>query len=757
MLSNRRKKFNRMNVFATLMISYILVLLIPLSIGGGLYSQVEGIMIENANNANSALIEQVKQVVDGRLEEMGQLARHIYTHPQLPSLLRHPSPLAGKQSYDFIQFKDELERFSSISTFISDFYVYFHNSDTVLTPAMKTNSRLFYSNIYGYEQMSYEQWLETLQEGQFNRFLPSASIGQGISQRNVVTYIQSLPLGERTAPAGALVFLINEQEIQQLMAEIIKANNGALFIKDATGQVLLRTGDPGIELAEDAAKQKNTMTVSTLSLQSGWEYISVVPNDVFWDKVNIVKMKAFSMLILCLVAGGFVCSLMSYRAYRPVKEIIQSIGSRKPHEEKQYLDEYDYIKSSVIHSMEKHQELEGQLLKQTPVIRTNFLIRLLKGYVEWDQLTPETLTFMGISFPHPYFGIILIRLDDASGFRRGDTESEWALIRFVAGKISEEMTSLPSYSVEMDKHTIAVITNLPLEHSRQEYYEWAERLNSILEERFRTLTTLAVSEVHTGAHSIPTGLKECTKALDYSIFANHKSVLLYEEVKNTKGVYYNFPLETEVKLINATKSGDAAKAIEVIRNLYTSNFEGNQLTPELGKLLFSNLISTLFKLLNTLSLQYEDIFGQTRSPMSKLWEVGSIEELYQDVVAMYEQVCMHVNTHRGDPAILMLERMKTYINEQYANPMLSLAYMAEQFQITPQYLSTFFKKNAGVTLTDYLAQVRLKHAKALLRNDDHTIAAIAMKVGYSSDIGFTRMFKKYEGITPGRYKEMHKS
>ncbi|WP_245583053.1 AraC family transcriptional regulator [Paenibacillus daejeonensis] len=751
------KFFNRMSVFATLMFSYMMVLMIPLGIGLGLYNQVESIMIENANNANSALIEQVKQVVDSRLEELDQLARHIYTHPQLPSLLRHSVPLSGPESYDFVRFKDELERYRNISTFISDFYIYFHESDTVLTPTMKTSSQLFYSSIYGYEQLDYEQWQALLQEPQFKRFLPSATIGSGYTQRNVVTYMQSLPIGERTAPSGALVILINEQEIQQLMAEIIKANNGALFIKDAAGQVLLRTGDTDIELPTKLTAQQDNMSVSTLSLKSGWEYISVVPGEVFWERVNEVKMQALSMLILCLVAGGVVCSLMSYRAYRPLKEIIHSIGSRKPGEEKQYMDEYDYIKSSVLHSMDKQAELEDQLIKQTPVIRANFISRLLKGYVEWDQLTPETLAFMGISFPHDHYSVILIRLDDASGFIRNDSESEWALIRFVAGKIAEEMTTLPSYAVELDKSTLAVILNLPAGHSKQEYYEWVEQLNAVLKERFRTLATLAVSEVHTSLQAVPEALQECMKAMDYAIFVNYQPVLVYEQVKNTKGVSYNFPLETEVQLINATKSGNAAKATEVIHQLYTSNFGSSQMTPELGKLLFSNLISTLFKLLNTLSLQYEDIFGDARGPLEKLNEAGSVEELYQDVVSMYEQVCAHVNAHRGDPALLMLERMKTYINEQYANPMLSLAYIAEQFQITPQYLSSFFKKNSGVTLSDYLAQVRLRHAKRLLEEQDHTIGKIAEEVGYSSDIGFIRMFKKYEGITPGKYKEMHRS
>lgn len=68
--SARMERSNRVSVFVTLLMSYLVVLLIPVIVFGGLYARIEKIMIENANNSNMALIEQAKQVVDGRLDEM---------------------------------------------------------------------------------------------------------------------------------------------------------------------------------------------------------------------------------------------------------------------------------------------------------------------------------------------------------------------------------------------------------------------------------------------------------------------------------------------------------------------------------------------------------------------------------------------------------------------------------------------------------------------------------------------------------------
>ncbi|GIQ67028.1 hypothetical protein PACILC2_55960 [Paenibacillus cisolokensis] len=82
------------------------------------------------------------------------------------------------------------------------------------------------------------------------------------------------------------------------------------------------------------------------------------------------------------------------------------------------------------------------------------------------------------------------------------------------------------------------------------------------------------------------------------------------------------------------------------------------MTPELGRLLFANLVSTLFKLLNALNLKYEDMFGSARKPLESINEAGSVEELYRNVCAMFEKVCLHVQEQRGDAAAVMLEKSK---------------------------------------------------------------------------------------------------
>ncbi len=120
---------------------------------------------------------------------------------------------------------------------------------------------------------------------------------------------------------------------------------------------------------------------------------------------------------------------------------------------------------------------------------------------------------------------------------------------------------------------------------------------------------------------------------------------------------------------------------------------------------------------------------------------------------MFGKVCLFVGEQRRDSSSLLLEKIKSYIEDHHNDTMISLASIAEQFNITPPYLSAFFKKNSGTNLTDYLAKIRIEHAKEMMKDAKNTISHIARSVGYTSDVGFIRVFKKYEGITPGKYKE----
>jgi len=100
-----------------------------------------------------------------------------------------------------------------------------------------------------------------------------------------------------------------------------------------------------------------------------------------------------------------------------------------------------------------------------------------------------------------------------------------------------------------------------------------------------------------------------------------------------------------------------------------------------------------------------------------------------------------------------IEELKALLEERYDRN-LDLDETAEAVGMSASYLSRLFKQETGVTITDYLIQIRIEKAKQYLT--DHPNLKnyeIAQLVGYGDPVYFNKLFKKCVGVTPRDYKE----
>ena len=104
----------------------------------------------------------------------------------------------------------------------------------------------------------------------------------------------------------------------------------------------------------------------------------------------------------------------------------------------------------------------------------------------------------------------------------------------------------------------------------------------------------------------------------------------------------------------------------------------------------------------------------------------------------------------------MLAYMLDYLDKHYGEN-INLNLVADKLNLSPGYLSTFFKEKQGINFSDYLNNLRISHAKELLMNVDLRIQEIALQVGYLNVNSFIRMFKRASGLTPGEYRKSHAS
>lgn len=102
---------------------------------------------------------------------------------------------------------------------------------------------------------------------------------------------------------------------------------------------------------------------------------------------------------------------------------------------------------------------------------------------------------------------------------------------------------------------------------------------------------------------------------------------------------------------------------------------------------------------------------------------------------------------------MIVERSSKYIHQNYAQKGLTLNEIAQKNHVSPNYLSYLFKKKTGYNLWEYVIKLRMEESKRLILNTDLRRYEISEQVGYESPEHFSKIFKKYFGISPSEMKK----
>ncbi len=110
-------------------------------------------------------------------------------------------------------------------------------------------------------------------------------------------------------------------------------------------------------------------------------------------------------------------------------------------------------------------------------------------------------------------------------------------------------------------------------------------------------------------------------------------------------------------------------------------------------------------------------------------------------------------TRQDYKRILQLKQVLEFIENNYTSR-LTLRQLSASVSMSPKYFCRFFSEMTHQTPMDYLNRQRIEKACYQLATTDDSITEIAYDSGFNDLSYFIRTFKKYKGITPGRYKRI---
>ena len=108
---------------------------------------------------------------------------------------------------------------------------------------------------------------------------------------------------------------------------------------------------------------------------------------------------------------------------------------------------------------------------------------------------------------------------------------------------------------------------------------------------------------------------------------------------------------------------------------------------------------------------------------------------------------------REEKSNSIIEMSKEYIRNNF-NKDISLDEVSRVANISPYYFSKIFKEGTGQNFIEYLTGIRMEKAKELLSTTEYSMKEICSMCGYSDPNYFSRSFKKNVGVTPTEYKNV---
>ena len=210
----------------------------------------------------------------------------------------------------------------------------------------------------------------------------------------------------------------------------------------------------------------------------------------------------------------------------------------------------------------------------------------------------------------------------------------------------------------------------------------------------------------------------------------------------------------ENSLIDAVSQGLLHKAEMIFTNIKPSKaLESRIADPLRNAKNFMIILNTLLRKAaeqgSVHPLYIDSVSSDFAKKIEALQTLDEADELFAYMVKKY---CRLVNKHSQKQYSLLIQKVITRIDADVTAD-LSLKTQSAFLEVNPSYLSGLFKKETGVTLTDYVNQKRIEKAKQLLTSTNMQIQTIALNCGILDVNYFTKIFKKYTKKTPNEYRK----
>ena len=424
------------------------------------------------------------------------------------------------------------------------------------------------------------------------------------------------------------------------------------------------------------------------------------------------------------------------------------------------LNELDGVVTKLVKQLDKERsdqnlirEMEEKLEKSMPLLRVRLLEELVREHSDQEESLEQRVHFLNLPLDSSTRYVILVmRIRHRSRRKILDplSEKEKQEISIVVEEAFADILDNYGANVAFKENLmeyVAVLT-VPDEEYEQNLLDAAEELYGEILKRTQIEISVGISEPFQGLCNIQKGYADACEAISRSYLVRQDipvSVKKYRD-DDTKSLKE----QAEKEISRGILGGDVQAAKQALTHVmqYVRKIE-NENTRQ------NFMISLLLlpaQLMNNMKPENMGVYASQTCLLTVFLQCGGINEQEDMLFSLYEEITEHLKKMSSPHTNTVVECVCQIIAKRYMEQ-LSVTSLAEMVNLTPAYLCVLFKQAMGKTINEYLTQERMKQAKELLANSNIHLYDVCYKVGYFSPSYFSRIFKKYVGMTPREYRE----
>ncbi|MCL6458571.1 MAG: AraC family transcriptional regulator [Gorillibacterium sp.] len=503
----------------------------------------------------------------------------------------------------------------------------------------------------------------------------------------------------------------------------------------------------------DVAGQKSMVTYMDDSIRN-WKIVYIQSYDKLMEDVREIRFKSLMISLIFLLISIALSIGLSYKLYHPIENMLQKIRLQTPDKDKldpSDRDEFHLMSNHYTKLTEKLYEISSEQIVNKYYIRKFLMDSQMFSHNDMKELIEKH--DLSISTNGEIL-ICVLQIDHYSEFERNTTGATKQMYSFAILNIAQEMMedTYPCEAVEIrGDHVVLIVSRSDKEAGFQKVQPIMRDIQNKIHEYYSLSLSCGISDTISQFPYIASAYIQAMQLILYRIVKGNKAIITSENVKaNLSNKQVALPDYIEKKLSEALKKGHMSEAGSELENAFSilSEFHYVDMLRAVSNLSWI-IKNTAAKISSNRIVQFDFDMDYI---LNLSQEKETLEEMHGALLSVCAQICgigRPATMERND---MILEAIKELIEQKYSDINLSQQSIAANVKLSSAYIGKLFKDGTTMSITEYINDIRLRHAQELLENDKYTILEIMGKCGYSNSSYFFRLFKAMFGSTPKEYR-----